>query len=201
MYLKSITGEVIFEGYFHTVKRAMEAAVREHVCLDGVDLRNTNLSQANLDGAQMKGVCLWGANLTGVNMSGVEMAGADCRNANFKDCCLAESDCSKTDFRGSYFSNSVLRQTDLSDAKFSCPSIFNNNLYEVGNLHGAVYSHKGEVECDMSQTPIIIHGVEKPIILLKDKILIGHFLYDKGTYQKIITHFLKPIKKENNIQF
>jgi len=201
MYLKSIDGNVIFEGYFHTIKRAIEAAIRENVCLDNIDLRYANLSQANLDSAQMKGACLWGVNLTGVNMSGVEMAGADCRNANFKDCCLAESDCSYVDFRGSYFSCTLLRQADLSYTKFSCPSIFKNNLQEAKILKGAVYNHRGEDDCDLSQAPIVISGAEKPIILFKDKILIGHFLYDKGIYQKIITHFLKPIKKENNIQF
>ena len=50
MYLKNIKGEVIFEGYFHTVKKAVEAAVRERVCLDGVDLRYANLIHARLDG-------------------------------------------------------------------------------------------------------------------------------------------------------
>ena len=68
MYLKSISGDVLFEGYFRTVKRAVEAAVREDVCLDGINLRNANLAQVNLDNAQIQGACLWGANLTGANI-------------------------------------------------------------------------------------------------------------------------------------
>jgi len=200
MRLKSVTGEVIFEGYFHTVKRAVEAAVQEYVCLNNVDLRNANLSQANLDGAQMKGACLWGANLTDVNMAGAEMIGADCRKALLQECCLAESNCSKIDFRGSYFSRTIVTQTNLSNTKFSCPSVFSLNFQDVKTLKDAVYSHRGEVDCDLSVPPIMIHGLPKNIILMKDKVIIGTSLYDAPLQDKIFDSFLQLMNFEKSLQ-
>jgi uncharacterized protein YjbI with pentapeptide repeats len=181
MYLKSISGDVLFEGYFRTVKRAVEAAVREDVCLDGINLRNANLAQVNLDNAQIQGACLWGANLTGANMSEINLKNADCRNAIFKDACLAEANLSQCDFRGSYFSQTLFAGADLSYTKFSCPSIFHSKIHEAQSREGAIYTHKGEYDCDLSHTPIVINGAPKPVVILKDDVFVGDVLHRTGS--------------------
>ena len=200
MYLKNINGDVIFEGYFHTVKRAVEAAVQEHVCLDHVNLRNANLSQASLDGAQMDGACLWGANLSYADMSDVSLKKADCRNMNFQNCCLALTDGSGSDFKGSYFSQTIVTDTNLSNTKFSCPSVFSLNFQDAKTLKDAIYSHRGEVDCDLSAPPIVIYGLPKNIILMKDKVIIGTSLYDAPLQDKIFDSFLQLMNFEKSLQ-
>ncbi len=201
MYLKTKSGKILFEGRFHTVKQAVEVAVKENISLDGVNLRQANLVGAELDNVSLNKACLWGANLTRANMTGAQLHGSDCRNANIKDCCLAESDCSGVDFRGSYFSNTIFREANLENTIFSCLSLFNQNLTEIKSLENAIYVHKGEVDCDLSSVPITILGLPKIIILMKEKILIGNFLYDINFYSDFFSSFLKFIDQEKLLKF
>lgn len=196
MYLKSISGKILFEGRFHTIKYAVEAAVQENINLDFINLRHADLKGANLDNASLKGASFWGANLEKANLTGVNLQNSDCRNANFKDCCLAESNCHQADFRGSYFSRTLFTDTDLSNTKFSCPSLFNINLSDARSLENATYIHKGEVDCDLSIPPVIIHGLPKNIILMQERTLIGNSLYDIGLYHRIFSSFEKVIHYE-----
>jgi uncharacterized protein YjbI with pentapeptide repeats len=173
MYLKSIEGTVLFEGRFHSIKQGLEMAVADKVDLKGVNLRRANLKNALLDGAKLEKACLWGACLTNADMSNCALSGADFRAANMKDACLAEADCSKVDFSGAYFSRTIIRHADLSGTRYSCPSIFTLDLNEANSLKRSVYSHRGEVDCDISRAPVIVRGLEKPLVFMDDKILIG----------------------------
>lgn len=199
MLLKTISGKVIFEGYFHTIKRAVEAAIRENISLDYIDLRQANLSGAELDGASFNHASFWGANLRHANMAGVSINYADCRNADLKEACLAESTCINTDFRGSFMAQVLLRNTNLSGTKFSCPSLFLNNLNEVLSLKNSIYYHKGEVNCDLSYAPLMINSLSKPIILLKDKVLIGNNLYEINIHDVVFSNFQNLIACEKTL--
>ena len=88
-----------------------------------------------------------------------------------------DTDLSQSDFRGSYFSCTIFEGADLSGTQFSCPSIFQSKLHEARTLKGAIYSHKGEVDCDLSRAPIVVHGTPKPVIVLKDDIIIGDIIH------------------------
>ncbi len=201
MYLKSITGEVLFEGRFHTVRQAVETAIKDGISLDSVNLRKANLVGAELDHASLSGACLWGANLCKANMTAVQLKNVDCRNVNMQDVCLAESNCSGTDFSGTYFSRTILRDSDLSDTKFSCPSFFRQNLTEVNNFKNAVYIHKGEVDCDLSCPPILIYGLPKTIILMEGKVIIGSSLYKIDLYNSFFSDFFDFISQEKVLQY
>lgn len=173
MYLRSLSGKILFEGRFATLKKCVEAAVEYKANLQGVNLRQANLNGAAIDGAQMPQACLWGANLSGADMSEGDYSGADFRAANFVDTALGDSNLSDADLSGAYFSKTILTQTCLRATRFSCPSIFTLNLVDAATLQGSIYSHQGEIECDLSHAPLVIRGLQRPIICMDDAVLVG----------------------------
>ena len=196
MYLKSVDGKILFEGRFSNVRQGVEQAVEKNVDLTFVDLRAANLSGAQMDRAQMPYACLWGANLNGANMAEGNFKEADFRTANFLDTCLAEADCSDANFDGSYFSRTILTHSNLQRAQFSCPSIFTTDLSHTATMQGAIYSHLGEVDCDLSHAPLIIQGLPKPVIFMDDCLLIGSE-YKKIALREIVLAAIleqEPIK-------
>ncbi|MCI5061256.1 MAG: pentapeptide repeat-containing protein [Alphaproteobacteria bacterium] len=173
MYLRSVEGKILFEGRFASIKEGVQIAVEKGCDLTGVDLRKTNLSGAFLDKAHMPKACFWGANLKDANMSEGHFCGADFRTANLLGTCLAESDLEDSDFSGAYFSRTIVTDGNLQNCRFSCPSIFTVDLTTVGDLMGAVYSHMGEIDCDLSHAPLIIQGLQKPLVFMDDSVLVG----------------------------
>ncbi len=195
MYLRSVSGKIIFEGRFASIKQGVEMAVEKGANLEGINLRQANLSGALIDRAKMRGACFWGANLNGADMSDGLFEGSDFRAANLLNTCLAESNCHQTDFSGAYFSCTIFDGTDLSSARFSCPSIFSVNLVEAKTLQDAIYSHLGEVDCDLSHAPLIIRGLKRPMIFMDDSVLVGTDLEKTGLRealsQRIMDHVLQ----------
>lgn len=194
MYLKSIEGKILYEGRFSSVKKGIEMAVEEKRDLSGINLRYANIAGAQIDGVQMAGACFWGANLNGANMASGNFEGCDFRTANFLDTCLAESNCQKADFSGAYFSRTIFRQADLSKTRFSCPSIFSIDLPEVETLEGAIYSHLGETDCDLSHAPLIIHGLKQPMVFMDDSVLVGTDIQKISLREILIHNILNKIE-------
>ncbi len=190
MYLKSLSGKILFEGRFHSVRQGVEMAIAEGVNLSGANLRKANLLNAMMDGANLKGACFWGANLTGADMAGCDLSQADFRTASLAGVCLAQADATKADFSGAYFSRTIIREADLTQTRFSCPSLFTLDLNEAGSLKNAIYCHRGEVDCDLSMMPIVIRGLEKPLVFMGDKVLIGTEL-NQSPIKEMIFNFLK----------
>lgn len=200
MYLKSITGNILFEGRFLSVKKAVEAAVQDKVDLSYIDLRGANLSGACLDYANLYGACLWGANLKKANLSEANLEKADCRNVDFDTCCLADSNMSFVDFCGSYFSKTIIYAANFSNIKFSCPSFFTLKLSDATSLKGAIYKHLGEVDCAFNGPPIVIEGMPKTIILMENHSLIGRSLYNIGLHHSIFSSLQAAMYQENKLK-
>src|SRR3954467_2036884 len=70
--IKSIWGDLLFEGDFSSLAEALVAAVN----------RNANLYGANLDGANLDGANLYGANLYGANLVRANLVRANLVRAN-----------------------------------------------------------------------------------------------------------------------
>jgi uncharacterized protein YjbI with pentapeptide repeats len=200
MYLKSVSGKILFEGRFTNVCKGVEMAVADNCNLEGINLRQVNLSGGDLDGANMPGACLWGANLNGTDLSGANLKAADIRTANLPDSCLAESDCSGADFSGAYFSRTIVRDADLSNTRFSCPSLFTLDLAEARTLAGAVYCHRGEVDCDLSHAPLIIRGLSRPLVFMDDAVLVGQECRKMALRQVIYEGLSRTISSRHLLQ-
>lgn len=195
MYLKSVKGKILYRGNFTSLKKGLEMAVEDNVDLSDIDLRHANLANAQIDGAQMHGACLWGANLNEANMSEGVFTEVDFRTANCLGTCLADSNCTGADFSGAYFSRTICRDANLSNTRFSCPSLFSLNLVEVKSLKGAIYSHWGEVDCDISHAPLVIRGLEKPLIFMDDCLLFGQKHIKTPIKNDVLSSILFSIRK------
>ena len=201
MYLKSVQGEVLYRGNFSSIKKGVEMAVEEKIDLSNIDLRHANLANAQIDGAKMNGACFWGANLNEANLAEGTFKQADFRTANCLGTCLAETDCTGADFSGSYFSRTICRDAVLTDTRFSCPSLFSLNLVEVKSLKGAIYSHWGEVDCDLSHAPLVIRGLEKPLIFMDDCLLLGQKHIKTPIKDDVLASILSSIQKTGIEEF
>lgn len=147
MELKSISGDVLFEGRYKTIRRCIEAAVKKKIDLSNIDLKNINLRHTNLDGAIMPDARFWGANLTLTNMSGGYFDGSDFRRSVCADTCMAESSFNRCDFRGAFFSRTIIRASHFDQTQFSCPSA-------LSLPWGETYSTKGAIFWDLGLTPL-----------------------------------------------
>lgn len=180
MKLQSLNGQTVFEGRFTTIRRAVESAIQDNVNLAEVNLRGAMLRHACLDGANMRGACLWGAQLSYAQLCGGDFTAVDFRATQMKDACLAESTFTAGDFRGAYLKGAIVRHSVFDHCQFSCPSIFTVPWEEAQRLTGAVYWHKGEIECPLSSVPVVISGLPQRVVMMERHILVGTQLQAKA---------------------
>lgn len=185
MKLTSIHGKILYEGRFATVRRAVEAAVREGVDLSGINLRRAVLRYAALDGAKMRGACLWGAIIDHAHMTDGDFTLADFRAAHAKEACFAEAVCTRADFRGAYLQGAIVRDGVFTGAQFSCPSVFAVPWEEAKNLKGATYWHRGETPCALSRAPMVIGGLPRRVVVMDAHVLVGTDLHPFAECDKI----------------
>ena len=173
------TNEVLFDGWFETIKDCVEQAVADSICLDGVNLASMNLACANLDDAQMTGANLSGANLNGANLSeGIfdcaTMAGADLSHA-----CLALSSLMNVDMTGAFFAATDVTDAVITGCQFSCPSVFTTIFGRAALFSGCSFVSEEKGICPMSKPPIVISGLQCDIVYMDTIIKIGHDFISK----------------------
>ena len=160
--IKTIDGDVLWDGEAENVKAAVEKAVKVRAYLrgadlsgaylrgadlsgadlSGADLRRADLSGADLSGAYLRradlsGADLRGAYLSGADLSGADLSGADLRRADLSGADLRGADLSGADLSGAYLSGAYLRRADLSGADLSGADLRrakNLNKYRVTPL-------------------------------------------------------------------
>ncbi len=199
MYLKSVEGKILYEGRFTNVRQGVEKAVECKTDLTGINLRGANLAGGSFDDAHMPKACLWGANLTDANFTQSHLEGSDFRASTLLNTCFAKAECGDSNFEGAYFARTILIDADLHDCSFSCPSLFQVNLAEAKTLEGAIYSHLGEQECALSNAPLIIKGLMKPMIFMDQHALIGSDLRKTDMRDRILKAVLEQTTSENII--
>lgn len=96
----------------------LESAYLFEKSLQGINLRNANLSRACLIGANLQGADLTGANLTGIyassaNLQGARLAAANLQDGNFSGANLAQADLSRAVTDNANFTNACLEGTCL----------------------------------------------------------------------------------------
>ena len=99
--------------------------------LDEVDLKQADLSGANLSRADLSGAILIGANLSHANLSEALLHHANLRSANLRDAGLHGAS-----FRGADLSEANLVRNDLHRANLSGANLSGALLHHA-NLHGA----------------------------------------------------------------
>ena len=123
-----ITDEVIYEHEEedNTIKKTVEAAVRDKIHLGGANLGGANLRGANLRGANLGGANLGGANLRGANLGGANLGDANLGGANLGDAYLGDA----------YLADANLGGANLRGANLGGANLGGANL-RGANLGGA----------------------------------------------------------------
>jgi len=87
--IKSLSGNVLFQGDYDNTKSAVLAALQSGANLRGANLRGAYLGgaylgEADLGGADLRGADLGGAYLRGAYLGEADLRGADLRGANLR---------------------------------------------------------------------------------------------------------------------
>ena len=136
--IKSVFGKLLFEyeKEENTVKDTLMKAIES-----GANLRNADLSSANLYGADLRYTNLRCANLRDANLSGANLYGADLRCANLRDANLSGAnlygaDLCYANLSGANLSGANLYGADLYSADLSGANLYGADLYGA-DLNGA----------------------------------------------------------------
>jgi hypothetical protein len=114
--IKSIFGELIFEGDFASISEAVKAAIAAKKSFSYANLRYANLRSANLSYADLRSANLSYANLSYANLSSADLRSANLSYADLSSANLSSADLSYADLSSADLSSANLRSANLSYA-------------------------------------------------------------------------------------
>lgn len=168
------SGDILYQGPFHSLKDCLEQAVQENVDLKGADFRHCNLSGATLDDARLGNADFSGANLSGANLSESVLDSCLFVNANLVDTCLSYSRLNGSDFQGARFGATDIAGAQLSLCTFSGLSTFSLDFMSADSMQGCIYIHHSGQEIIMQHPPKVLKGLlHTPVIMFDGQVLIG----------------------------
>lgn len=203
------TNEILFDGWFTTIKECVEAAVTDNICLDGVDLSGINLACANLDDAQMSGANLNGTNLNGANLSECVFDNATMQMADLSHACLALSSLMNVDMTGASFAATDVTDAVISGCHFSCPSVFTTLFSRAAVFKDCSFIHPERGALAMTKPPVFVCGLTRDIVYLDHCVKIGNDYVSKMDiaaagdrhlefiYGREVAAFIRPVLYEN----
>jgi Tol biopolymer transport system component len=119
-------------GKEKVVQYLAESGLLTSIPLNGVDLRGTDFSNANLSGAQWSSVNLSGVNLSNANLSGASLYAANLTDTDLSGANLSGAIVEVADFRGANLSGA-----DLSGAYLLSAKVTDAQLAQAESLAGA----------------------------------------------------------------
>lgn len=203
------TQDILFEGWFGTIKDCVEAAISDNICLDGVDLSGMNLACANLDDAQMAGANLSAVNFNGANLSEGIFDNANMRDADLSHACLVMSSLMNVDMTGASFAATDVTDAVISGCQFSCPSVFSTLFSRTAVFNNCSFIHAKRGALPMSKPPVIVQGLSRDIVYLDHCVKIGNDYVSKidiaaagdrhleFIYGREVAAFIRPVLYEN----
>lgn len=141
--LQTKAGEILYSGLFADIKECVEYAVRKGIDLSDVDLSYTNLGNANLDDGIFKNACLCCSSI---------------KNVNFDEASFGATD----------VTNSI-----LTYCRFSTFSVFSLSFRDTKDITGCVFKSVGTNALPISKVPIVIKGLDYPVIFTDRHVIIG----------------------------
>ncbi len=157
--LKTVFGDVIFEGDFSCISDLVTAALAAKKSLSYADLRSANLSSANLrsanlSSANLRSAYLRSANLRYANLRYANLSSADLSSANLSYADLSSANLRSANLRSANLRSANLRSADLSSIKHDFWAVLTCAKNEVGGLRLALVegringsSYTGECAC------------------------------------------------------
>ena len=169
--------EILYEGKFLTLSQCLEQALQENVCLDYVDLRGANLTNANLDDGSFNYARFDCANLTGANLSATNLNRASFKEAALYNACFCEAILSESQFFGASFGSTDIAWANMRGACFDTLSAFELKFSETLLMQDAKFYDRTGTICNMSHAPVVIQGLQYPVILFDDYMKVGSAVF------------------------
>jgi len=111
--IKFCDGEICFSSTKTTIKEAVIEAIEK-----GVNLYNTNLSNADLYGVNLSNANLSGVNLSNANLRYTNLSNANLYNTNLSNANLRDANLCGTNLCGTNLYNTNLSNAEMENAKF-----------------------------------------------------------------------------------
>lgn len=170
--------KALYKGNFKTFRACVEQAVLDAVDLRGADFSNRNLLNAQLDGGNFSH-----ANFANCNLSGANASECILTDANFSDTILfgtvlCESNMKGVNFSGASFGGTEVFDSTLDHCIFSTLSTFKVNLTETASMKESCFINSCGRSCPMTRPPLVIYGLQQPVILLDQHMKIGYDVYE-----------------------
>jgi len=137
-----VTGAVLFEGEYDTIKALVETAVKLGIDLSYADLKYVDLSDTNLKGIKLRYSNLFESNLSGADVSYSDVSysnliGVDLRCTDLSCSKLERVKLSKAKLWGTIFNYAILRYANMSGTNMRDTELKNTDLHGV-NFRGAI---------------------------------------------------------------
>ncbi len=143
--LKTRNGKTVFAGMFANHAACLEAAVRQNVSLDYIDISGLSLRNCTLDGASLRHADLRYCDLTSSNLSECDIRYALLDGARLVDTCLTESRLDHASLRGTELQIAVMRQTSFYKATLTLQTARYVDWSEI-MPHWPIYLETEDVE-------------------------------------------------------
>lgn len=153
--LKSVTDPSLelFAGTYTSLSAAVEAAIRDDVALDGVDLSNAVLTGANLSDGQFNG-----ASFRKTNFSGSRLDRANCTGADFSGAFLSWSSARSLKAEGACFFGAEINSSHYVSCDFTTADLrvqkAKDSVFWDGQMAEARFS-PALLESDLSCTRLV----------------------------------------------
>lgn len=181
------TNKTLFAGFFKDYKTCLEEAVRRRIPLHSINLKNKNLSNANLDDGVFSSADFHGTNLTGANMSECYLNGANFQNASLFNTCFAYSNLSNANFQDASFGATDMAGCIIDNSQFSTLSTFTIDFTKIRQMHDCIFITRNGAISKLSTPPIVISGIGKsPIIMLDEHIFEGHHRIESKQSKRLL---------------
>lgn len=172
--------EILYAGRFQNFRACVEQAVSDRVSLRDADLSNRNLSHAELDGGDFRHARFIQCNLSGANTSECRLSGAQFNGAIVHGTVFCESDLRAASFNAALFGATDFFASRIDEAIFSTLSAFSINFLDALSMRGSHFQNPCGTICPMSRPPLVIQGLQQPVIFLDRHIKIGHAVFETG---------------------
>lgn len=164
-HLTTRQGAILYTGDHPNLRTALETAIQDGAILDGIDLSGADLRGANLDSAHIIHGDFTNADLTGANMSESVFKHCTFSGARLIDSCLCYSDLLGCTFLDTHFGATDIAMARLDGSVFSPQACLTLSLESAHSLSCiTLQTPKGKRA--ISHPPIVIKGLNKPIICL-----------------------------------
>lgn len=192
----------IFSGYYKSFTDCLEDAIKQKKNLAHINLKNKDLSNANLDNAFMPSAVLINSNLSGANLSEASLENSIFYNCSLYNTCLSFSNLQSCDFRNANFGATLIDNSNMKNCIFSTLSCFDLDFYFTKDMSGSIFMADDNNIHKMSKHPMVLKVfMNTHIVIFDNSIKIGMRTFPKSILPDLMNiislHSKRPSTNDN----